>query len=131
MTWQLPSDLVTGAQRNRRTSLREGGRCKASPKRQPQQWNRRPPMPKHPLSGSEREIVSGARSIGKADPTERLEVTVLLRRRGNELLKSRIRKLTAGDRSEGYLKRDEYARQFGADPGDIATVRNFASNHGL
>lgn len=88
-------------------------------------------MSKRPLRGSERNAISGARSIGKADPAERLEVSILLRRRDDDQLKARISKLTAGDQSDGCLDRAAFARQFGADPGDIAAVRNFAGQHGL
>jgi hypothetical protein len=35
----------------------------------------------------------GARSVGKADPSERLEVSVLLRFRGSDALKDRVAKL--------------------------------------
>src|SRR4029077_7886356 len=73
----------------------------------------------------------GARSVGKADPSERLEVSVLLRHSAADALKERVKKLAAGDRSAGHLERDAFARQFGASPGDIAAVRKFAGSHGL
>jgi len=46
-------------------------------------------MPKNPLIGSERQPLPGARSIGKADPTERLEVTLVLRHRQHDALQER------------------------------------------
>lgn len=88
-------------------------------------------MPRHPLIGSERQPLPGARSVGKADPAERLEVSVILRHRAGEALQERVRKLAAGDRSDRHLKREDFAQQFGADPGDIAGVERFASAHGL
>lgn len=88
-------------------------------------------MSKRPLSGSERKAVPGARSIGTADPAERLEVSIVLRQRDNELLRSRIRKLTSGEGSDHCLNREEFARQFGADPADIAAVKVFADRRGL
>src|SRR6266446_3495122 len=87
-------------------------------------------MPKQPLIGSERQPLPGARSVGRADPTERLEISVILRHRAADALKDRVAKLAAGDRSD-HLKREEFAQQFGAEPGDIAAVRLFASRHGL
>jgi kumamolisin len=73
----------------------------------------------------------GARAVGKADPAERLEATLLLRRRADVELEQRIRRLSAGDMTAGHLTREEFARQFGADPHDIAAVRRFAEAHGL
>ena len=88
-------------------------------------------MPTHTLIGSERQPMRGARSVGKADPTERLEVSVVLRHRASDSLKDRVAKLATGERLDRHLSREEFARQFGADPADIATVRKFASAHGL
>jgi kumamolisin len=53
-------------------------------------------MARHPLIGSERKAMPGARSVGKADPAERLEVTVLLRHSAADALKERVKKLAAG-----------------------------------
>ena len=88
-------------------------------------------MAKHPLVGSERQPLPGARSIGKADPTERLEVTVLVRRRAADELRGRIGRLAAGDKSVGHVSRAEFAAEHGADPADITAVKTFASAHGL
>jgi len=88
-------------------------------------------MPKNPLTGSERQPLPGARSIGKADPTERLEVTLVLRHRQHDALQERVRKIAAGDKSERHLTHEEYDQQFGADPNDIQAVKQFANQHGL
>ena len=88
-------------------------------------------MAKHLLIGSEREPVPGARAIGRSDPAERLEVTVILRRRAGPLLADKVAKLAVGDKSNGHVSREDFAKQFGADPADIAVVRTFAGNHGL
>ncbi len=88
-------------------------------------------MPKNPLVGSERKPLPGARSIGKADPGERLEVTLVLRHRQHEQLQERVRKIAAGDKSERHLTHDEYDQQFGADATDIQAVKQFANHHGL
>src|SRR5437763_7665825 len=87
-------------------------------------------MPKQPLIGSERHPLRGAQSTGRADPAERLEVSVVLRHRAGDALQDRLAKLAAGERSD-HLKPEEFAQQFGAEPGDIAAVRRFASSHGL
>jgi kumamolisin len=88
-------------------------------------------MPKNPLVGSERKPLPGAQSIGKADPGERLEVTLVLRHRQHEQLEERVRKIAAGDKSERHLTHEEYDQQFGADSTDIQAVKQFANQHGL
>jgi len=88
-------------------------------------------MANHVLKGSERQPVKGARSLGKADPAERLEVTVLLRHRAADVLRDRVKEVhRASGRSE-HIKREDFAQQFGADPSDIQEVEKFASSHGL
>ena len=88
-------------------------------------------MARIPLKGSERAPLSGSRAVGPADPTERVQVSVLLRRRGHQGFRDRVRRLASGDRSVGHLAREDFARQFGAEPADIATVKAFAASHGL
>jgi kumamolisin len=88
-------------------------------------------MPNHPLAGSERQPLPGARSIGKADPDERFEAAVVVRPRASADLTARVRRLATGDRSQPHLKREEFAQQFGADPADLARVEQFAIAHGL
>jgi kumamolisin len=58
-------------------------------------------------------------------------VSVLLRRRGHQGFRDRVRRLASGDRSVGHLAREDFARQFGAEPADIAAVKAFAASHGL
>ena len=50
-------------------------------------------MAKNPIKGSERQPMPGAKSAGRADPGERLEVSVLLRRSNAGALKERVEKL--------------------------------------
>src|SRR5271155_499886 len=88
-------------------------------------------MPRHPLAGSERQPLPGARSVGKADPDERLEAAVVVRPHAAGDLSERGRRLARGDRSQPYLKREEFAHQFGAAPADLAAVEQFAKTHGL
>ena len=64
-------------------------------------------MPRNPLAGSERTPLPGARAVGKADPSERLEVTLVLRHREHEALQERVRNIAAGDKSERHLTHDE------------------------
>jgi kumamolisin len=83
------------------------------------------------LKGSERAELPGAQLIGPADPNERLEVSVLVRRRASDALQARVSKLSHGDRSAGHLSREEFARLHGAETADVAAVRAFATAHGL
>jgi len=83
------------------------------------------------LKGSERVTMPGARVVAPADPTERLEVTVLVRRRASEALRARAAQLAAGNPSGAYLSREEFAARHGADAADLAAVRTFAAAHGL
>ena len=77
-----------------------------------------------PIRGSERTPMPGARDVGEADPRERLEVTVLLRRKNAQELRGRIKKLEQGDHSDGVLSRTAFAERHGSDAGDMADVEN-------
>ena len=69
-------------------------------------------MARIPLKGSERTPLPGSRATGPADPSERLQVSVLLRRRAPQDLHDRVGRLARGDRSSGHLARDEFARHY-------------------
>jgi len=84
-----------------------------------------------PLKGSERVAMPGARVVAPADPTERLEVTVLVRRRARAEFRGRVAEMVSGKSGVPYLTREEFAARHGADPGDFAAVRAFAAAHGL
>jgi kumamolisin len=73
----------------------------------------------------------GAHALGPADPTERLEVSVMLRGRADPDLRDRMNRLAAGDPSVGHMTREEFADRYAADSADIATVKAFAATHGL
>jgi len=88
-------------------------------------------MATRPLSGSEREPVPGATPIGQADPDERLEVSVLLRRQAAAELKEMVKNLAAGQHPGTPMRRDEFAARHAADPADMNAVKQFAARHGL
>jgi kumamolisin len=69
--------------------------------------------------------------VGKADPTERLEVTVLLSRRGAAELNSAVKELAQTERRQAHLEREEFARRFGAEASHVDAVKEFANQHGL
>jgi kumamolisin len=83
------------------------------------------------LTGSERRPLEGARSLGKANPSERLEVSVRLRSRAADALQGHIKQFHRTGSRPTHMKREEFAQQFGADPADIAEVKKFAAAHGL
>jgi len=88
-------------------------------------------MAKVTLKGSERTAMQGAQALAPADPKERLEVSMIIRRGARTALQMRVAKLTAGNRSVGFMSREEFAKEHAADPADLAKVRKFAAAHGL
>ncbi len=82
------------------------------------------------LKGSERHAIPGARKLGAADPSERLEVTVLVRRQAREQLAAQVAALGSGKPGR-HLSREEFARQHGAAEADLDAVRRFAASHKL
>jgi kumamolisin len=88
-------------------------------------------MARYALKGSERQPMPVARAVGKADPNERLEVSVILRHSAGDALHEKVQKLARGDRSGGHIKREEFAQEFGARQADIDAVTKFAAAHGL
>jgi hypothetical protein len=83
------------------------------------------------LIGSHREPLPGARAVGKSNPAERLEVTVLVRRQNADAFKAKVAGLAAGERSAGHMKHADLAKEFGAAPADMAAVTTFAKRHDL
>jgi len=83
------------------------------------------------LRGSERAALAGASSLGLADGAERMEVSVLVRRRASAAFHTRTAALAAGDRRMGVMSRADFAAAHGADPQDFAAVTTFAAAHGL
>ena len=83
------------------------------------------------LKGSERAAVQGAQ-VAPANPNERLEVSIIIRRRARDALQARVAALAASNgRANGFLSREDFAKQHAAAPADLAAIRSFASAHGL
>lgn len=85
---------------------------------------------KQAWAGSGREPFAGAVADGAAEPQEPMTVSILLRRRSQEEFDRRMALVHAGT-SVPALSRADFAREFGADPAQIAIVRGFAQEHGL
>src|SRR5271156_821836 len=111
------------------------GRESGRERRPASSWSRPPrrriAMSTHVLAGSIREPLTGARPAGKANPAERLEVTVLVRRQNADAFRAKVAKLAAGDPPEAYLGRADFAGQFGSSLVDLAAVEEFAKRYGL
>ncbi|HEX2712038.1 MAG TPA: S53 family peptidase [Candidatus Acidoferrales bacterium] len=89
-----------------------------------------PQKPRIDLPNSERAPVKDAQLIGPADPQQRMEVTVVLRRRSKAF--PAVAELGARlPAQRRHLRREEFVQQHGADPDDIAKIKQFASEHGL
>jgi kumamolisin len=85
-------------------------------------------MARHPLKGSTKALLPDAQVVGQADPAERLEVSIRLRRKDQAGFESHLAAITAGGQP---ISRESYADLFGADPADVAAVEDFAAAHGL
>ena len=84
------------------------------------------------LPRSERAPVAAARRVGPADPHQRIEVTILLRRRSQPNDYPKISQMGARlPKDRLRLTREQFASTHGADPDAIANIRKFASDFGL
>jgi kumamolisin len=83
------------------------------------------------LQGSERAAMPGARAVGPADPKERIEVTVFLRRGSSPKKPSAAATGKLPPAQRQHLSRAQFAAVFGARPSDIKKTRAFASKYGL
>ncbi|MGC2039988.1 protease pro-enzyme activation domain-containing protein, partial [Paraburkholderia caledonica] len=86
---------------------------------------------KHPLPGSERKVEQGSKLIGACDPSEKIEVFVMLRRQQQAQFDALMKRIEAGDPNVEPLSRETLAKDYGAAPDDIAKVKAFAAAHGL
>ena len=91
------------------------------------------PKDRIPIPGSERSALPGARIVGPANPRERIQVTVLIRRHPSSMgITSMIEEMGARKPYERKdLSREEFAAAHGADPDDLKSVEAFAREYGL
>jgi len=88
-------------------------------------------MAHRPLQGSERGLAVGARSLGMADPAERVQVTIVLKRQSSAVLVDHLARVERGDRRARPMARDDFAHQFGSSPQHLGAIRKFAATYGL
>ncbi len=89
------------------------------------------PMAKRPLVGSDRRPLTDAGPAGPANGDERLEVTVVVRRKDERGFSDLIAGLPARPSQHQHLHPSAFAAAFGADQADLDKVRAFAEAHGL
>jgi len=83
------------------------------------------------LKGSERAPLANARAIAPADPNERLEVTLLVRRQARTEFSARVAALATEGSAYKPMSREQFATLHGASTEDLAVVRAFASAQSL
>jgi len=84
------------------------------------------------LKGSARKPLPGGKDVGPADPNQKIEVTVYLRRGSKGPEFPSVERLgVRPPRERKYLTRQDFAREYGASTADIHKVREFASQYGL
>ena len=88
------------------------------------------------ITGSKKRTLRRAKPIGRVDPGQRIEITVLLRPKDRAVSpETRARRvMELGNklpRQRRYLSREELAALHGAAPGDILAIEKFAHDHNL
>jgi kumamolisin len=91
------------------------------------------------VPGSEKRALPNAKILGDVDPSERIEVTVVLRPRHSGGGAGAPRTAAAATMELGaqlpaerhYISREDFAAERGADPADIQKVEAFAQEHRL
>lgn len=89
-------------------------------------------MTKQPVSGSSDKIhPDGAKCIGDCDPSEQIEVIVMLRRKDEAGFRQMMSRIDAGEAPGQAVSREEFDRRFTASDEDIDKVKAFAKQYGL
>jgi kumamolisin len=92
---------------------------------------------RQPISGTEKTLPPEAELVGEADPEQRIEITLLVRRRPSSTAardahaKAALKMGTQLPEKRRYLSHEEFAAKHGASPEDLAKIDAFASEHKL
>src|SRR5262245_58567851 len=90
------------------------------------------PKGRIPIPGSERTPLPGARAVGTPDPNERIEVTVVVRRRPSSRGLASVKDIGSRmPRERQYLSRGEFEAAHGASQDDLEKLEQFAHEHDL
>jgi kumamolisin len=85
-----------------------------------------------PISGSERAVVKNAKAIGKPDPNQIIEVTLVLRSAAAGVPISSVKEVSSMPLKERkYLTRNEFASASKIDADDLVKIEEFAHENGL
>ncbi|CAH2943064.1 MAG: Kumamolysin [uncultured Paraburkholderia sp.] len=84
-----------------------------------------------PLPGSDRTVVQGSKVVGQCNPSERIEVFVMLRRHQQAQFDALMSRIEAGDPNVKPFTREALAKDYGTDPADVTKIKAFAAAHGL
>jgi Pro-kumamolisin, activation domain len=92
----------------------------------------RVPADYSPVEGSERRPGPSAKLLGPADPGERIAVTIVVRRRPDgEPVPDFEDFVETPPHDRPRLSLEEFAAKYGASPGDLKKVTDFAAKQGL
>jgi kumamolisin len=87
------------------------------------------------VPGSEKKALPNAKVVGKLDPNERIEITVVLRpKEGAQPGRAAALMSTSSAQplqSRQYISRESFAAARGADPADVNKIEGFAKGHNL
>jgi kumamolisin len=87
-----------------------------------------------PVPGSKREPYRNAKAVGALNPDERLEVTIVLKRRqplDQEALLKPYDAQSNGVSRRAVMSREQFASSLSAAPDDLAKIEKFAKEHHL
>ena len=88
-------------------------------------------MMKQPVSGSDKIHPEGATCIGDCDPSQQIEVIVMLRRKDEAGFKQMMSRIDAGEAPAQAVSREEFDKRFTASDQDVEKVKAFARQYGL
>ncbi len=84
------------------------------------------------LPGSERSARRGSRVVGAPDPNQQIKISVRVRPRQTlENLASANALTATPPHRRNYMSREQFAADYGANPGDLAKIEAFAHQHNL
>lgn len=88
-------------------------------------------MTRHPMKGSRRPPMPGAIAVGKADPAQRVDISMVLRRPNAAAMAEWMQKFAERRVTGRQLSEAEFDRDFAAGGADMDAARHWAAVHGL
>ncbi|MGH9447498.1 MAG: S53 family peptidase, partial [Terriglobia bacterium] len=85
-----------------------------------------------PITGSERKLLPGAQEVGAPGQNERIQVSIILRpKKSYKAIESSPALRAVRPKDRQYLTREEFEKEYGADPSDVKKVEAFAHEYDL